>query len=151
MATLAPARPEDVVPIAHVLEELDHFYGGSRTEPLDEQAAQINDALFGKIPAAYALLAWDDEKLAGLATYSFLWPAAGLTRSLYLKELYVVETYQRSGIGKQLMDELHNIAAAHRCSRVEWTTDAPNSGAQNFYAKIGVPPEASKIFYRSTL
>ena len=35
----------------------------------------------------------------GMASYSFLWPAAGLTRSLYLKELYVAQDWQRQGIG----------------------------------------------------
>jgi GNAT superfamily N-acetyltransferase len=41
-----------------------------------------------------------------MASYSFLWPAAGVTRSLYLKELYVAQDWQRQGIGKLLMDSL---------------------------------------------
>lgn len=151
MVTFAPARPADVVPIAHLLQELDRFYGATSNEPLDKQVAQITEALFNELPTAYALLAWSDEKLAGFASYSFLWPAAGLTRSLFLKELYVVEAFRRSGIGKQLMDELHNIAAAHRCSRVEWMTDTPNADAQHFYEDFGISPDSSKIFYRSTL
>ncbi|HEY3869354.1 MAG TPA: GNAT family N-acetyltransferase [Actinocrinis sp.] len=151
MAILAPARPADVLPIAYLLQELDRFYGGASNEPLDEQVAQINEALFNESPTAYALLAWTDEKLAGFASYSFLWPAASLTRSLFLKELYVVEAFRRSGIGNQLMDELHNIARARQCSRVEWMTDAPNADAQRFYEEFGVSPDQAKIFYRSTL
>jgi hypothetical protein len=45
----------------------------------DERAEQVRDALFGDPPLARALLAWDGEALAGLASYSFLWPAAGLS------------------------------------------------------------------------
>lgn len=34
------------------------------------------------------------------------------------------------------------------CSRVEWTTDEDNIEAQQFYEKLGVPANPSKIFYR---
>jgi hypothetical protein len=34
------------------------------------------------------------------------------------------------------------------CSRVEWTTDDGNAGAQAFYDTLGLPPRPSKIFYR---
>jgi hypothetical protein len=42
------------------------------------------------------MLAWDGDDLAGFAAYSFLWPAVGLTRSLFLKELYVAEAARRT-------------------------------------------------------
>lgn len=93
-------------------------------------------------------MAWDDGQLAGFASYSFLWPAAGLTRSLYLKELYVTERARRTGVGKLLMQRLYDIAAEHGCSRVEWTTDRDNPDAQRFYAELGVPVRESKLFYR---
>jgi len=34
-------------------------------------------------------------------------------------------------------------------SRVEWTTDAQNDDAQNFYEKLGVSRESTKIMYRA--
>ena len=86
---------------------------------------------------------------AGLAAYSFLWPAVGVTRSLYLKELFVRAASRRHGIGKLLMRELDRIAAEHRCSRIEWTADAGNPDAQRFYAALGAEPLATKVFYRA--
>jgi ribosomal protein S18 acetylase RimI-like enzyme len=77
-----------------------------------------------------------------------LWPAIGLTRSLYLKELYVPESLRRTGIGKLLMKNLFEIAVKHDCSRVEWTTDSDNPNAQRFYELLGVPQNSSKLFYR---
>lgn len=88
---VAPAEPVHVDVLAALFEELDKFYGETDVEPLDVRIRQINEALFGNPPLAYAQLAWDAGVLVGLATYSFLWPAVGLTRSLYLKELYVAE------------------------------------------------------------
>jgi ribosomal protein S18 acetylase RimI-like enzyme len=86
--------------------------------------------------------------VAGLATYSFVWPARGVTRSLYMKELYVAGAYRGQGVGKLLMRAIFETAAQRGCSRVEWTTDTDNVAAQDFYAKLGLPSRPSKIFYR---
>jgi GNAT superfamily N-acetyltransferase len=71
-----------------------------------------------------------------------------LGASLYLKELYVAEAYRRAGVGRLLMDGLHDFARRRGLSRVEWTTDVGNHDAQAFYAALGAEPLRSKIFYR---
>jgi len=43
---------------------------------------------------------------------------------------------------------LFEAAAKNGCSRVEWTTDRDNAGAQAFYEQLGAPVQSSKIFYR---
>jgi GNAT superfamily N-acetyltransferase len=148
---VAPAEPQNVDSLAVLLEEMDRYYGATDFGPFDQRVAQIREALFGETPAASSLLAWHGAELVGMASYSFLWPAAGVTRSLYLKELYVAQSRQRQGIGKLLMDSLLTIAAKHGCSRVEWTTDQESDGARRFYAKLGVPVNNGKLFYRVEL
>jgi GNAT superfamily N-acetyltransferase len=145
---LAIAAPGDEQVIAALLAELDEFYGGQPEGAPEQRAAQVRGVLFVGAPAANALLAWDGATLAGFASWSLLWPAAGLTASLYLKELYVAASHRRSGVATDLMDELHRIAAARGCSRVEWTTDTDNPSAQAFYEARGAKPKVSKIFYR---
>jgi ribosomal protein S18 acetylase RimI-like enzyme len=147
---LADAAPGNEEVIAALCAEKNEFYGSSPQGTPSERAAQVRDALFANPPLGHALLVWDGNALAGFATYSFLWPAAGLTASLYLKELYVTMSYRRSGAGKLLMDGIYRIAANRGCSRVEWTTDVDNPGAQAFYEALGAKPLASKIFYRVT-
>jgi GNAT superfamily N-acetyltransferase len=151
--TVSPAEPRDAAAIAALLEDLGRFYGASGPEPLDRHPgqvspAQINEAIFASPPAAYALLARDAGQVAGLAAYSFLWPAVGAGRSLFLKELYVPEAYRRRGVGRLLMRAVFETAGALGCSRVEWTTDAGNTAAQAFYAGLGLPAHPSKVFYR---
>ncbi len=148
MTVVIPAERAHVEAIAVLAEEMDRFYGVAEVEPRDLRIRQINEAIFSSPPSAYALLAWDDGELVGFAAYSFLWPAIGLTRSLYLKELYVVEAARRTGIGKLLMGHLYEIAVKNDCTRVEWTTDSGNPDAQRFYAELGVPLNGSKLFYR---
>lgn len=136
--------------MAELLQEMDHFYGARGAEPVGERVRQINEAVFASQPAAWVLLARDGARLAGIAAYSYLWPAVGLTRSLYLKELYVADAYKRQGVGKLLMQALFEEASLRGCSRVEWTTDTDNVGAQAFYGGLGLslPPQPSKILYR---
>ena len=148
MVTVAPAESMHAEVLAELTEEMVRFYGATEVAPLGLRISQINESLFADPPSAYCLLAWDDGRPVGFAAYSFLWPAAGLTRSLYLKELYVAEPARRKGVGRLLIQRLYEIAVNNECSRVEWTTDQDNRAAQRFYARLGVPVRESKLFYR---
>jgi GNAT superfamily N-acetyltransferase len=148
---LKPIVESDVDAVVGLFEEMDQFYGNEPAGSAADRADQVRKALFGRLPAALALGAWQDTILEGIAAYSYLWPAVGVSRSLYLKELYVAQSHRRRGAGKLLMDGLHEIAKAEKCSRVEWTTDRPNVAAQDFYASLGFKAHESKLFYRSTL
>jgi len=148
MIMIKAAVGGDAEALAELAEEMDRFYGATEAEPLQFRVRQIKEAICGDPPAANSLLASDDGELAGFASYSFLWPAVGLSRSLYLKELYVAETARRKGVGQLLMRRLYEIAVEQGCSRVEWTTDRENSHAQRFYAGLGVSVHESKLFYR---
>ena len=148
MVEIRRAEPQDVQALTVLMEDLDRFYGATEVEPSDQRAQEIAACLFQDPKAAYVLLAWEVGRLVGMATYSFLWPAAGVTRSLYLKELYVTEAFRRQGVGALLMQELYRIAAEHTCSRIEWTADAGNVLAEAFYERLGVSVNQGKIFYR---
>lgn len=148
MITVSPAETGDVTAIAALLEELGRYYGASQSESFDRRIGQIKQAIFTSPPAAYTLLARDGSRVAGLAAYSFLWPAIGATRSLYLKELFVPGAYRGRGVGTLLMQAVFETAAGSGCSRIEWTTDAGNAAARAFYAKLGLHRHSSKVFYR---
>jgi GNAT superfamily N-acetyltransferase len=145
---IKPATPDDVEAIALLMEDLDRFYGATDVEPPSERIPQIAAALFSEPKAAYVLLARQREQLVGMAAYSFLWPAAGVTRSLYLKEIYVTEAVRGRGIGALLMQQLCQVAVERECSRVEWTTDKGNALGEDFYERLGVAQNQEKIFYR---
>jgi GNAT superfamily N-acetyltransferase len=131
------------------MDELDRFYGAIEAESADLRIPQVAASLFQEPRAGYVSLAWEDEQLAGMAAYSFLWPAVGVTRSLYLKELYVIEAFRRKGIGTLLIQEVCQIAIMHACSRIEWTADAGNTLAEAFYERLGALKSWGKILYRA--
>jgi len=146
--TIADAKPADATAIAELLVEMDRFYGEQVSEPADAKIPQINSVLFANQPLTYAILAWDETRLVGMAAYSYLWPAARATKSLYLKELYVANDHRRGGGGRRLMERLLRIAKDSGCSRVEWTTDDDSEEAQQFYERLGFTANPSKTFYR---
>nr|WSZ96557.1 GNAT family N-acetyltransferase [Streptomyces sp. NBC_00857] len=148
--TIRPADRRDIVAVAELIEEIERFYGSTEIQPFDERRSQVEEALFGSPPLASALLVEDGAgDLVGLAAYSFLWPAAGSSHSLFLKELYVRGTLRRQGVGARLMAELRAVAAARSgCSRVEWMTDRDNPNARAFYKSLGFAEFDGKIVYR---
>jgi GNAT superfamily N-acetyltransferase len=148
MIVVTPAEPANAERLAELAGEMARFYGLAVTEPPELRLRQIREHLFGDSPSAYAVMAWDDGTAVGFASYSFVWPAVGVTRSLYLKELYVAEPARHQGAGQLLMQHVFRLAVEHDCSRVEWTTDRDNPAAQRFYARLGVPVKESKLFYR---
>lgn len=148
--TIRTAEASDVETIADLIEEIEKFYGSSSIQPFDERVSQVGEALFGSPPCAVALLAFTPtHDLIGMASYSFLWPAAGSSHSMYLKELYVGEPFRRYGLGHDLMDRLREIATARPgCTRLEWMTDRSNDGARSFYRELGFEEFKEKIVYR---
>lgn len=148
MLHIAAAQPDDLPDLAGLMEEMDRFYGVTEFEDVADRIAQIRALVFGNPPAAQVLLAREDGKIIGFASYSFLWPAAGLTRSLFLKELYVSEAERGHGVGRALMQRVLDIAAENRCSRVEWMTEHANADAQAFYERLGHRANTEKVFYR---
>ena len=82
------------------------------TPPCSTEIHPFEEALFGSPSLASALLVEDEAgDIVGLAAYSFLWPSAGSTHSLFLRELYVRDTLRRQGVGARVMDELRAVAS----------------------------------------
>lgn len=148
MVEISPATEADAEVISEILGEIEEYYGG---QPTPGDVAQIRAALFSDRPVATVLLARDGAEVLGLASYSFLWPAAGADTSLYLKELYVREGARRRGVARKFMTELQAAAAAAGCSRIEWTADGDNPPALHFYEALGAEPRGGKVFYRAQL
>lgn len=146
--TIRRAVEQDTTAISALLGETEAYYGGDGG-PVDE--VQIRGAVFSEQPAAEVLLAVDSGRVVGLASFSRLWPAAGADASMYLKELFVVEAGRRQGTGGLLLDAVKDAAVAAGCSRLEWTGDTDNPVALGFYAKLGVPVNEGKVFYRLPL
>ncbi|MBH1937864.1 GNAT family N-acetyltransferase [Streptomyces sp. AV19] len=140
------AVEQDADAIAQLIGEIESYYGGANVAADPDQ---VRSQLFGSQSAATVLLARDSGgEILGMASYSFLWPAAGADSSLFLKELFVCEGARRRGVATALMGQVRQAAARAACNRVEWTADRDNTSALAFYTALGVRPHDGKAFYR---
>ncbi|MFD7898965.1 GNAT family N-acetyltransferase [Streptomyces sp. NPDC059743] len=149
--TVTRAESADVPCIAVLVADIEQYYGGAVEGELPDRITRLRDMLFGEHRAASILLARIGADVVGMASFSLLWPAAGDSHSLYLKELFVREPHRRKGVAKALMAQLHEVAVHLGCSRIEWTTDRDNPDAQKFYEALGATPQDTKIFYRQAV
>jgi GNAT superfamily N-acetyltransferase len=82
------------------------------------------------------LVAVSDNEIVGFATYFFTyhsWTGKGL----HLDDLYVKESFRKSGTGKRILDHIINLAKKEECKNVRWMVSSWNLNAIDFYKKIG--------------
>ena len=63
---------------------------------------------------------------------------------IWLDDLFVRPSHRRSGLGRELLDELRNRTSG----RVEWDMQAGNEKAEAFYAQLGAEPVPGWVRYR---
>lgn len=145
------ASPDDVEDLVTLLNEIDAYYGDTTTDTEALRSERIA-AVVAYTSAIYvAVAAADDGSLVGLASCSFLWPAEGSNKSVYMKELFVRESYRRCGVGRLLFAHVCELAGSFGCTRVDWTAESVDQAAAAFYASIeGATANRNKVVYRKT-
>lgn len=109
---------------------------------------QVEKALFGAAPKAFAIIAeWDGEP-CGFALYFFNYSTFVGRHGVYLEDLFVRETHRGKGIGKALLAELAGIATDNDCGRLEWSVLDWNAPSIAFYKSLGAAPMEEWTVFR---
>lgn len=74
-------------------------------------------------------------------------PARELSKSLYIRDLYVSKDWRRFGIARSLLRAAAALTIAEGFSSLDWTTDANNIGARSLYEGAGAR-EMTRVYYR---
>jgi GNAT superfamily N-acetyltransferase len=74
-------------------------------------------------------------------------PAQELSKSLYVRDLYVSKDWRRFGIARSLLQAAAALTIAEGFSSLDWTTDANNIGARTLYENAGAR-EMTRVYYR---
>lgn len=88
-------------------------------------------------PDFYCIVAEDGDKIAGMLVYYFLPYTAQNRPAIYMKELYVDESYRGQKIGEQLMNALRAEAERKNCRQIKWTVAPWNEAGVKFYKRLG--------------
>jgi len=76
------------------------------------------------------------KEIIGYVTWFFTyytWSGKGL----YIDDLYVKPEFRGSGIGSLLMEKVTAFARENKCHKVRWQVSHWNTGAIEFYRKLG--------------
>jgi hypothetical protein len=135
---IRPVREQDIPHLLSLIHELAEFEHLTHLYENTPQRMQV--ALFGPQPCAEALLVWpanEDGVPVAFALYFRNFSTFLGKPGLYLEDIYVQPAARGAGIGRALLERIARIAVERECGRFEWAVLDWNTGAQQFYEKLG--------------
>ncbi len=157
------ATPADVPALHAMIRELADYEKAPHEAKATKE--QLTEALFGPQPAAYALIAVDDEESAssssgaaelgegepvGFALWFLNFSTWRGVQGIHLEDLYVRPERRGAGHGKALLTELARICVQRGYERLEWSVLNWNEPAIRFYRALGAGPQDEWTVYRLT-
>lgn len=136
--TVRVARPGDEAGIAGLIALLAEYE--KAPERCEATPEKVREQLFGDSPAAWALVAEADGRMAGMALYFRSFSTWLCKPGIHLEDLFVLPEYRRRGIGQALLRALAQQCIQQGAGRLEWTCLEWNELAKAQYRKIGAEP-----------
>jgi GNAT superfamily N-acetyltransferase len=115
---------------------LDFYRATVSPETYDVTWRRLND------PAEpmFALGAFVDGTLSGIAHYLLQRSCWSVGDYCYLQDLFVTETARKNGLGRALIEAVIERAQAAGASRVHWLTHETNATARRLYDTLAEAP-----------
>jgi GNAT superfamily N-acetyltransferase len=135
MNTIAPITRDTIPDLLELIRELARFE--KLEHEVEATVSVLENSLFGPQPAAGALLAHCDGKLAGYAIYFFTFSSFIGRPGIWLEDVYVRPEFRRQGLGRGLIEAVARVGVERNCGRYEWTALNWNEKALNIYDKLG--------------
>ncbi len=140
-------RVDDVPGLAALFSEMQRHY----LRPVPDETATEAALLACKPPVAEfdprVLIAIIEGDVVGSIVLNVTFPAYELTKSLYIRDLYVAASARRQGVGRALVNAAAHLTYAQGFSALDWTTEATNYGAHKMYEACGARL-LPRIYYR---
>lgn len=147
--TIRRAGPGDISSLAELFAEMQSHY----KQPVDpltaHRAASLacQDAPTDTFAPRTLIAVGKSEELCGSIVLNVTFPAAELSRSLYIRDLYVASAARRRGVARALLRSAARLTLAEGFSALDWTADAANHPARTMYERAGAQP-VGRVFYR---
>jgi GNAT superfamily N-acetyltransferase len=143
--TVRRAKPKDSRAFIELLLALAKF---ERLQPPSESGKKrlIKDTFVTK--RLNLLLAFSNSVPVGYALYFFTYSSFVAKPTLYLEDIFVLESYRGQGVGSRLFTVLVKEARKLHCGRMEWSVLTWNKNAIRFYEKLGAKKLEEWQYYR---
>lgn len=101
--------------------------------PTADAVQRLHDDAFGDFPRFDAFLAFHNGWAVGYAIALETYSSFLAKPTIYLEDLFVLESARGLGIGSALFNQVRNIGEARGCGRMEWQVLDWNEPAIEFY------------------
>ena len=138
------ARPDDLEALQLLIRE--HALFERAAAPDGELVRRLESLLFSPPPRLHAIVAEDEDGLAGYATASLEVSTWQASEFLHLDCLYLRPGARGAGIGSRILDRVRALALELGVAEVQWQTPDWNDDAVRFYERQGAVYRDKKRF-----
>jgi GNAT superfamily N-acetyltransferase len=135
MLSIRPATVADAPLLTTLIRELAEFERLSHELNLTEE--DIARDGFGAAPKFRALIAEQDEQVAGYAIFFEFYSTFQGRPGLFLEDIFVRPDFRKHGIGKALLAHVAGVARREHYFCVRWEVLDWNTQAIDFYNNLG--------------
>ena len=107
MISVRPFDEKHAPALAEMMREMVRSYGAELPAGLN-----VEEELIGHARRIDMVVAFNQETLAGFATFTTLFPVRGLLAFTYIQQIYVGSTARRLGVAQRLMAAIAQAARA---------------------------------------
>ena len=145
--TIVPLTPERFDDFVRLIEALADYESLAR--PDAAAIARLRADAFAARPRFEAALALDDEQRPIAYAIWFETYSSFLAKpTMYLEDLFVLESARGSGAGGKLFDFVRKLGEERGCGRMDWTVLDWNTLARDFYARRNAQWMKEWLLYR---
>jgi GNAT superfamily N-acetyltransferase len=145
-AVIRAARAQDVVTLLSMFGELAEYEHLQHELQASEQ--RLREALFGRRPAAAALIAERRSEAVGYALFFPTFSSFLTTTGIWLEDLFVRPADRGSGVGRALLSAVAARVREQGGGRLEWAALDWNEPALGFYERLGARTMGQWITHR---
>ena len=145
---IRPATSSDLSLVLSFIQGLADYEKLSHLVSATEKTLQ--ESLFGPLPGAEVLLAFESDTPVGFAVYFHNFSTFLGVKGLWLEDIFVKPEYRARGYGKALLLHVARIAKERRCGRFEWAVLDWNAPSIEFYKSLGAVPLDDWTIFRVT-
>ena len=109
-----------------------------KLNPPDNAAKErLRQDCLGKNPKYHTFLGKAGNEYASYVIYYFTYSSFLALQTFYLEDIFVLQEFRKSGIGRKMFSRCVEIASEKECGRMEWSVLKWNENAIRFYEQTG--------------
>ena len=117
--------------------EMETYHNKNLTLSREDMARYLNDKVFPANSGTQVHKVVCDDRIVAFACISILHPSPRFSGQMFIKELFVSETFRGMGIGRRLMSHIAKTAQEKECLMLDWLSVKTDKRVQDFYHSVG--------------